>query len=46
MAVALTAGVFINERKSGLLDRSLVAGTSLTKGIIIFVVSVSDFFIY
>ncbi len=26
MAVALTTGVFIVERKSGLLDRSLVAG--------------------
>ena len=44
MAVALTAGVFINERKSGLLDRSLVAGTSLTKWIIIFGASVSDLF--
>lgn len=27
IAVALTAGVFISERKEGLLDRSLVAGT-------------------
>ena len=27
MAVSLTAGVFINERKQGLLDRCLVAGT-------------------
>jgi hypothetical protein len=26
IAVALTAAVFINERKSGLLDRSIVAG--------------------
>ena len=30
MAVALTAGVFITERKQGLLDRSLVAGNSKT----------------
>ena len=30
MAVALTTGVFIIERKSGLLDRSLVAGMLLT----------------
>ena len=29
IAVALTAGVFISERKEGLLDRSLVAGTLL-----------------
>jgi hypothetical protein len=28
IAVALTAGVFISERKEGLLDRSLVAGMS------------------
>lgn len=27
MAVSLTAGVFVAERKHGLLDRSLVAGT-------------------
>lgn len=26
MAVSLTAGVFVAERKQGLLDRSLVAG--------------------
>jgi hypothetical protein len=31
MAVALTAGVFITERKQGLIDRSLVAGISKTK---------------
>lgn len=31
MAVALTAGVFITERKQGLLDRSLVAGNSSNK---------------
>uniref|UniRef100_A0A0P6D4K9 ABC transporter G family member n=1 Tax=Daphnia magna TaxID=35525 RepID=A0A0P6D4K9_9CRUS len=29
MAVALTAGVFITERKQGLLDRSLVAGVKM-----------------
>jgi hypothetical protein len=29
IAVALTAAVFINERKSGLLDRSIVAGMFL-----------------
>ena len=29
IAVALTAAVFINERKQGLLDRSLVAGKFL-----------------
>lgn len=29
MAVALTAGVFITERKQGLLGRSLVAGMSI-----------------
>lgn len=28
IAVALTGAVFINERKQGLLDRSIVAGTS------------------
>lgn len=26
MGVSLTAGVFVSERKQGLLDRSLVAG--------------------
>lgn len=28
MAVSLTAGIFVAERQQGLLDRSLVAGTS------------------
>lgn len=28
MAVSLTAGAFVAERKQGLLDRSLVAGIS------------------
>nr|QST15012.1 ABCH-like protein [Diaphanosoma celebensis] len=31
IAVALTAAVFINERKQGLLDRSLVAGVTTTE---------------
>ncbi|EFX78468.1 ABC protein, subfamily ABCH [Daphnia pulex] len=31
IAVALTAGVFISERKEGLLDRSLVAGVQMTE---------------
>ncbi|EFX78467.1 ABC protein, subfamily ABCH [Daphnia pulex] len=31
IAVALTAAVFINERKSGLLDRSIVAGVQMTE---------------
>ncbi|XP_065560210.1 ABC transporter G family member 20-like isoform X2 [Artemia franciscana] len=31
IAVALTAAVFINERKQGLLDRSLVAGVTMTE---------------
>ena len=31
IAVALTAAVFIGERKQGLLDRSLVAGVNMTE---------------
>ncbi|XP_046459302.1 ABC transporter G family member 20-like isoform X2 [Daphnia pulex] len=31
MAVSLTAGVFVAERKQGLLDRSLVAGVTMTE---------------
>ncbi|EFX70382.1 ABC protein, subfamily ABCH [Daphnia pulex] len=31
MAVSLTAGVFVSERKQGLLDRCLVAGVTMTE---------------
>ena len=33
MAVALTAGILIVERKEGLLDRSLVAGEYTQSGV-------------
>ncbi|EFX70380.1 ABC protein, subfamily ABCH [Daphnia pulex] len=43
MAVSLTAGVFVSERKQGLLDRCLVAGVKMTE--ILFGQLISQFFV-